>query len=174
MELKGRFTETEQFLWIRQTQFQQENDQLRVMMERIQENLRDLQKGEKEEQELAIPAKTESFFSCVQRSQSQPELTFEASETGGSLQPFIVMGITIGKEREVLPQDQRDLTVDSVKSFLVHTNQIKDSDSDGSIEIEKHDLPLARVRGFAPPHFDGGRNESTMKFKTPKNYNPTL
>ena len=144
------------------------------MMGKIQKSLYDLQKDEEEEQELAIPAESDSFFSCMQGSQLQLGLTVETSEKGGLSQPSTMISTTIGKAREILPHDQRDLTTESVQSFPVHTDPMKASDSDESIVVEKCDSSPARVRGFAPPHFDAGQNESTMKFKSPKNYNPAF
>ena len=62
---------------------------------------------------------------------------------------------------------------DNVRSFPVNPNQMM-SDGDESLIVEKCDLSPVRVRGFAPPHVDAGRLESTMKCKVPKNYNPVV
>ena len=91
--------------------------------------------------------------------------------------PYNPLGLTAttsGEKSGPQPFIGWGTTADSVKSFPENPNQMKDSDSDGSIVIEKRDLSPTMVRGFVSPNVNANRNESTMKFKEPKNYNPLL
>ena len=55
----------------------------------------------------------------------------------------------------------------------MNPDQLDKSDSEKSVVIEKRTLSPRMVRGFVPP-MGAVRQESTMKFKAPKNYNPAV
>ena len=73
-----------------------------------------------------------------------------------------------GKKRIFHSSLEFGKTVDSVHSFPVNTDQLDKSDSEQSVVIEKRTLSPMKVEGFVPP-FRNVRQESTMKFKAPRN-----
>ena len=125
-------------------------------MENIQQSLIELQKREDNSRELATLGEEDSVLGGGLDSQQPPGLAAATSGEKSEPQPFTGWG----------------MTADSVKSCPVNLCQINVPDSDESVIVGKRDLSPARLRGFAPPHVDGGRVESTMKFKAPKKYNP--